>query len=378
MTYVPIPREEITEELTRGLDRVQGQVFIGKAAAFLGSLMGGSEVIWTRDIPTAATDGICIWWNPDFFLRSTMNLNKSVLVHELWHIGRLHCIRCGARDPDDWNSACDFVINADMDQDGFIFEGFKPLLDKQYKDMAEEEVYDLLQSMPKTPLPPELRDVGPGGKPTDEQKQIILNKVITAVHAAHMAHDAGSIPGNIEEMISKFLTPIVPWQKLLQDFFQDLQDTKYTWARPNRRYTDIYLPSRVEDEGRLQHLIYYCDVSGSISSADALRFNSELKYVFDTFQPKRVTAVQFDTRIQKIDEWNEGDLFNEVKIVGRGGTSLECVRQHIEENKPTAAVIFSDLYCSPMGPIPKDIPVIWVVVNNAGATVPYGKKIHIK
>lgn len=376
MTFSSIPREEITEELTRGLDRVQGQVFIGKASAFLGSLMGGSEVIWTRDIPTAATNGVSIWWNPDFFKASSLALNKSVLVHELWHIGRMHCLRRGPRDNDDWNIACDHAINIGMDEDGFVFDGFPPLMDKQYKDMSEEEIYDLLQKMPKTPLPPGLRDMM--GDPTPEEQQKIINKVITAVHAAHMANEAGSIPGNIEEMINKFLTPVVPWEKLLSDFFQDLQDTKYTWARPNRRYTDIYLPSREEDDGRLEHLIYYCDVSGSISKEDALRFNSELKYVFETFQPKRVTAVQFDTRIQKIDEWNEGDTFDEVKIVGRGGTCLECVRQHIEEHRPTAAVIFSDLYCETMGPIPKDVPVIWVVVNHEGAKVPYGKKIHIK
>lgn len=376
MTFSSIPREEITDELTRGLDKVQGQVFIGKAAAFLGSLMGGSEVIWTRDIPTAATDGINIWWNPDFFMQASLTLNKAVLVHELWHIARLHRLRQGPRDNDDWNIACDYVVNADMLQDGFVFENFTPLHDPQYKDMAEEEVYDLLQKLPKVQLPPQLKDMI--GAPSAEDKQTILNKVITAVHAAHIANEAGSIPGNIEEMINTFLTPVVPWEKLLNDFFQDLQDTHYTWARPNRRYTDIYLPSRVDDEGRLQHLIYYCDVSGSISKEDALRFNSELKYVFETFQPKQVTAVQFDTRIQKIDEWKEGDSFREVKIVGRGGTSLECVRQHIMEHRPTAAVIFSDLYCTPMGEIPKDIPVIWVVVNNAGAEVPYGKKVHIK
>lgn len=378
MTFAPIPREEITEEMTRNLDRVQGQVFIGKAAAFLGSLMGGSEVIWTRDIPTAATDGLNIFWNPEFFMKGSLLLNKAVIIHELWHIARLHCLRVGTRDADDWNVACDFVINADMVQDGYVFEGFKPLYDKQYKDMAEEEVYDLLQSMPKVPLPPELRDVGNGPPLTPEQQHKVLNKVITAVQAAHMAREPGSIPGSVMETINKFLTPIVPWQKLLQDFFQDLLDTKYTWARPNRRYTEIYLPSREEDEGRLQQLNYYCDVSGSISSADALRFNSELKYVFETFQPKKVMAAQFDTRIQKVDTWEEGDLFNEVKIVGRGGTSLECVRQHIEETRPTAAVIFSDLYCGQMGPIPKDIPVIWIVVNNPKAEVPYGKKVHIK
>jgi len=90
-----------------------------------------------------------------------------------------------------------------------------------------------------------------------------------------------------------------------------------------------------------------------------------------------MTVVQFDTKIQKIDEFKEGDTFNEIKIVGRGGTDLRCVREHIMEIKPTAAIIFSDLECPPMRKLDHDIPVIWIVVGNKEAEVNFGQMIHI-
>src|SRR5690606_36181796 len=103
----------------------------------------------------------------------------------------------------------------------------------------------------------------------------------------------------------------------------------------DRRYFDVYLPGEVEDEGRLEHLIYYLDVSGSVTDAQAMRFNSEVKYIKDTFNPKKLTLAQFDTRITWERTFLEDDPFDEIVIIGRGGTHLEPVRQHMIKHRPT-------------------------------------------
>lgn len=368
---------DVDPELNRLLDKTMGQTFIGKADAFLGSLLGSSDVHWSRDIPTAATDGVSIWINPEFFQHSPQNLRNFALVHELWHIGRLHPLRRGNREPEPWNWACDYVINQDMVDSGHSFAPFPALLEPAYKGKSEEEIYELLMQNGAPMVAPGIGDLIGGGSITPADEMAAINKVVTAVQSAHMGNQAGSIPGGIKEIINKFLKPIVPWQKLLNDFFQDLQDSHYSWARPNRRYPDIYLPSRLDDDGRLESLNWYIDVSGSITTKDELRFSSELKHVLEHFKPKMITVIQFDTRIQKVDVFNDGDPFDEIEIVGRGGTSLVCVREHIEQTNPTAAIVFSDLYCEPMEKLSYDVPVIWVVVNHAGAGIPFGKKIHI-
>lgn len=366
-------------DLTRELDRVKADVFSGKSAAFLGSLMCKLPQSWNENIQTAQTDGQSIQWNPEWFLKLPRPTRGTVLVHEIWHVARMHGPRMGNRDPEIWNYACDILINNTLDYAGYSFEGTEPWLDHQYDGMVEEQIYDLLIAQQKTP--PSGGSWGVG-KPDmcegiADNPISTLNKVVGAMASAKMAGEAGTLPGDVVEMIKKFLKPVVPWEKELHDFMTDLSEECSTWARPWRRYPDMYMPDRYVEEGRLAHMAYFLDVSGSITQRDCLRFNSEVKYVFDTFQPQRLTLILFDTVIQRIYEFEEGDDFEEVEIVGRGGTSLECVRDWIEKNRPTAAMIFTDLEVSPMQPLTYDLPLLWIC-NKAGKSVPFGKLIHIR
>jgi predicted metal-dependent peptidase len=129
-------------------------------------------------------------------------------------------------------------------------------------------------------------------------------------------------------------------------------------------------------ENGLEHLIYYLDVSGSVSDAVILRFNSEVRHIHQELRPKRLTLVTFDTRIQDIYEFSLDDPFEEITVTGRGGTSLAPVYEHIKDHQPTAAVIFSDLYCTPMQESP-GAPVLWVIIGNPGAQTHFGKNIHM-
>lgn len=372
--------------ITRDLDRTKSAVFLDKRnAAYLGSLMCSLNFTWSRDIPTAATNGVTFWWNPEWFLKLDPEVRKTVLMHELWHVARLHMIRLENRNPRYWNYACDIRINNDLEREGASFFGVEDCWKDQQYDangiMAEEDIYDLITKDPSKINGSSWQDAGEEGDMiplTNQQKQTVINTVVQAVHQAKLSGQAGNLPGGIQEILNKFLEPIIPWQTVLMQFFTDLLNEDYSWKRPNRRYHDMYLPSRFTDDGRLEHLIYYLDVSGSVTDAQALRFNSEVKFIQETLKPQRLTLVQFDTIIQDVKEFKEEDPFDEITIIGRGGTSFVPVREHMIEHKPTAAIIFSDMWCSPMQPLDDEIPVIWVAIDNRSATVPFGKLIHIK
>lgn len=369
--------------LTREMDRTKSAVFLGKNAAFLGPLMCSLNFYWTMDFPTAGTDGVNLYWNPQWFLSLDPEVRKTVLMHELWHVARLHMIRRGTRDHRIWNYACDIRINNDLENERYSFHGTDPWKDQSYGLMPEEDIYDDLISKAVEP-PPSPWDVeGDQGDMADEDisdaiKQTLINNVVQATHQARISGGASDIPGEIEETLKQFLAPVVPWEVLLHRFFQDLIEEGYTWSRPNRRYQDMYLPDRFDDDGRLEHLIYYLDVSGSITNAQVLRFNSEVKYIKEMYNPKKLTLVQFDTRITKEEVFLEEDPFDEITIVGRGSTSFEPVREHMLEHNPTCAVIFSDMQCAPMQPLPFEIPIIWVAIAASGVTVPTGKIVYIK
>lgn len=372
-------------DLARDLDRTKSSVFLGKNSAFFGSLMCSLDFQWTHDMPTAATDGTKIYWNPDFFRKLSPGARTTVLKHELWHVARIHMIRKGDRDHKLWNWACDIRINNDLIKDGECFDGIEncfkdPALDKA-KLLSEEEIYDILANNQMPPPPSGSFGGGEGDMdmaPTSAQDmQAVVNRVVQAVQQAKLSGQAGALPGGIEETISAYLDPVVPWQQVLMQFFTEMLDEDYTWARPNRRFQDMYLPSRFQDEGRLTDLVYFLDVSGSCSSADILRFNSEVKYVQEVLDPQKLTLVQFDTKIQKTDQFETGQPFTDIEVKGRGGTSLVCVARYIEKHKPTAAIIFTDLECAPMPDLTHNCPIIWAVLRNKRASVPFGKIIHI-
>lgn len=363
--------------LDRMMEKTKGRLFFKKGTGLLGSLLCNHTFIWDSDAPTAQCDGERIAFNPDFFLsKLTAETRVTVLAHELWHTGFDHMHRRGNRDPKLWNYAADFVINGMLDDAGFSFEGLQPCLDHQYDGMTTEQVYNLLEKDPsRCPVNPDLSgDIVEDDKITQEQ---VIKKQVKAVQAAKLGGtSAGNIPGEIEQIIDKFLNPVLPWEVLLQRYFTDLSQDDYSWRRPSRRYVDEYLPSLMGENG-LEHLIYYLDVSGSISDQELLRFNSEVKFIHDELRPKRLTLVQFDDIIQEVIEFEQDDAFDKIKVTGRGGTNLEPVRAHIEEHMPTAAVIFSDMWVPPMSRDP-GVPIFWIVMNNPYAQTKFGTQIHIK
>lgn len=367
-------------DLTKQLDRAKAKVFLGRNAAFLGSIMCNLNMIWTNEVQTAAVDGVSLFWNPDWFMELSQETRGTVLLHELWHIARMHLIRRGERNGKIWNYACDIRINNDLEDAGYTFEGTSPWKDQRYSGWVEEDIYDDL--IARDISPPESGSWGDGLSDLLDELGASLPELlgipVQAAHQAKVAGESGELPGDIEEIIRQFLAPVVPWEQYLHQWFSDQLDTSYTWARPNRRYSDMYLPSSFNDDGRLEHLIYFLDCSGSISTAQAVRFNSEVRYVKDTYNPQKMTMVLFDVVIQRVYEITEEDPFDEIVIAGRGGTSLVCVRDFIEKHKPSAAIIFSDLEVAPMEPLSVPIPTLWVAINNPSATVPFGQLIHIR
>lgn len=376
--------------LQRKLDRVKSRVFVGTNAAFMAPLMSSLSFIWSTDVDTAATNGDYIWWNPKFFLEGPTKyleprFNEFVLRHELWHIALLHMLRGDryktAEEAELFQKACDYKINLDLHNMGFSMGKFPGLLDKRYANMAEEEIFNYLKKLQDAGEFIPVSGWGNGDivvdKATPVPPEKIINKVVRSITAAKKEGKPGDIPGNAESLVDHFLAPKIPWEVHLRQWMGDLATNDFTWARPNRRHQEIYLPSTFEDDGRLEHLRYYCDCSGSISYKEVQVFQSELKYVWDEYKPQKMSITQWDTRITDECEYLDGDEFARVKIRGGGGTDIECVRQDIIKHKPTAAIIFTDMCFTPMQPLPFDIPILFVSTNGFHQ-VPFGKCIQVK
>ena len=373
------------------LDAAKFDLFIKNDGAFLGSLLCNVETVWDEKIPTAQTDGLTLAINPTWFMSIPEDTRPTILRHELWHIAHLHPLRGEGLQHKRFNMAADFVINLMLHKEGNSFKGVSPLLDPMWDGYTTEEVYAAL------PEDPPSGGGGGGGSAPGQQRGCWSNnpddqdliapgpdtdpeEIVQAVHAAVIAQQKTGYSSQhveaISEMIKKRNEAKIPWNDVLQDFCQEKARAGLDYTRRNRRYAHVILPARGK-RGRLTTLFFFMDVSGSVTKNMAEQFLAEISYIWNVLRPKEMHIVQFDTRIQKIDIWREGQSFAEIKIVGRGGTSLNPVADYIEKHKPTGAVIMTDLDCPQMRMV-KGVPILWLCINNPHKTVQQGRIVHIE
>lgn len=401
-------REYTDKELRFAYDKACTAAFLNSNSAFLGSILCSMTVHWAeaddKNIKTAKVQGTKLFLNKQFFMEKLdEEQRKIVLLHEIWHIANLHALRLGNRDLERFNIACDYEINDILKEDHYDLDKLPGCIyDNSFRGKPAEEIYDL--------LPPNnnKRNSGSnnssgnsggsgsgnsgssdgnqsssGGNGTgngqgnssnnqnlqndlspspnsDQSAQDQMDQLNAVARATQASRLAGNEPGNITQILNKFLKPVVPWENILNQFLIEKLERDSTWSRPNKRFEDIYLPSTEAKDKGLTHLAFFLDTSGSISEEQLIRFNSELHYIKETFKPEKLTVVQFDYSIHTVQEYGEDDPYEDVEIEGDGGTNYSPVHDYIIKHKPTAAVIFTDLWATAMEPI-NNIPIFWIV-----------------
>lgn len=380
-------------DLSKAWDKIILTTISGKNHAFYGSLLCSLKHNWDEDIETAAVNAdMQLKFNPDFFMGLSEDERKFILIHEVEHIARLHFIRMQERDPELWNKACDYEINQDLIHvDGMSQGNTNPLYDPAYLGKSAEQIYDLLEEDEKNNKQSPDDSWGSGGldmkagdgdnsdhpqHPTQEQINNMMNSVVKAVQASKMQGSSLDPSHPVHEILDSFLRPQVPWNKLLRKYLVEKLKKQLNWRKPKRRFEEVYLPSRRPSSHGLANITFYLDTSGSISDEMVQIFNSEVKHIFEHFKPGKMSLVQFDTSIREEITYTRGTRIQRMSVVGRGGTSLHCVHDHIMETKPSIAVVLTDLECAPMDII-NGLEVMWVVFDNPNAEVLQGKVSHV-
>src|SRR5215472_8392110 len=108
-------------------------VSVEAAAAWSLKLVPGS-------LPTMATDGSRIVYNPIFVVQLKPVELEGTLAHAVLHCALGHQCRRGERDPELWNQAADFAINPILLGNGFTLPA-GALIDPAFNDLSAEEIY---------------------------------------------------------------------------------------------------------------------------------------------------------------------------------------------------------------------------------------------
>jgi predicted metal-dependent peptidase len=331
----------------------------------------------STSVPTAATNGKRVLYNPDFIEPLTDEELKFLVAHECLHPMLEHNYRRGGRDPKKWNKAADYVINQLLVDDGigkFIEGG---CLDQNIYTNGggtSDGIYNLLPDGDGNG-----DGDGPGGPGNDledgegntaEQAQEAAEWKIKVAQAAQAAKMMGKLSANMARLVDEVLKPKVDWRDVLQRFVQKAKSDQRTFARPNRRFLSqgLYLPT-VSGEV-LGELVFAVDMSGSISQKECDQFAAECRTVFEDGKPYKLHLIFFSHTVCGHDVIGRDDEFV-FNARGGGGTAFSPVFKHIEEQgiEPVGIVFLTDLCCYDFGDAPA-CPVLWVSTEEGSA--PFG------
>ena len=384
---------EVSEECITALNKAKVGLMRSGSSVFFMTLVFNMKFRWenSEQCKTLATDGIHIVINPDFWMKMNHENRIFLLVHEAMHVAYQHVLpsRIQLRDFETWNDAADHVINLQLVARGFQMpQG--GLCDKRFEGMSTEQVYNILMDEKKgggkgkgsgsngTGSGNQYRDIikAPSGTPEHDLQAKIQKMLVQAQLQSQLAKEApGSVPGDFELLIDSLLNPKLPWQVILRKYLSAFAKTDYSFKKPNRRFfPDHYLPTLHGES--LMDLTIGVDISGSVSDEDFTFFVSEIASIFRMMKPKRITVVQFDTKIQHVNTVSSINELLSIKFTGRGGTDVTPMLNYSEKHKAQLTLIFTDGEFSAPNTTAKP-NTLWMIHNNDSWEAPgFGKTIH--
>ena len=371
--------------------------------AFFGNLATRLKLINADEwLTTAATDGRNFYYNSRFVMMLKPKEVEFLVGHEVLHVVYDHLGRRIDRDPEMWNIANDYAVNADLKKHkvGEMITTVPCLYEKKYESWASEEIYDdlmknvqyisiddLLDQMLDDHLDGEGDDSEDGdgnenrkgkGRPrlSDAEREEIRQEMKQAILNAAQQAEAGQVPAGVERLIKQMTDPVMPWRELIQTNLTSAIKSDYTWMRPSRRswHMDAVMPGM--NPGEEIDVDIYIDMSGSISNTQGMQFLSEVAGMMDAFDGYNLRVTCFDTKCYNTQEFSSENMENieEYELHGGGGTDFDCIFDDLKEagRVPNRLIVFTDGY--PFGSWGDSdyCDTTWIIHGDPNPNPPFG------
>ena len=374
-------------------------------ASFFGNLATRLKLVNADEwCGTAATDGRNFYYNSRFIKMLRPKEIEFLFGHEVLHCVYDHFGRRGDRDPQLFNIANDFCVNADLIKHhvGEKITTVPCLYDPKYDGMSSEEIYDilyekadkidigkLLDQMIDEHLDGEGDSDGDGedgkgkGRPklTAEERQAIKDEIKEAMLAAAATVDgAGNLPAGVKRLIQELTEPQMNWRELLRMQLESTIKSDYTWMRASRKgwHMDAVMPGMKLDP--MIDIAVALDASGSISETMLKDFLGEIQGIMESFPAYRIHVVTFDTEAYNPVQYDSENLDDicDYEIKGGGGTDFDCIFNYLKANEiePKRLVVFTDGY--PFGSWGDEnyADTVWILHGTTTIEPPWGQHAY--
>jgi predicted metal-dependent peptidase len=373
--------------------------------SFFGNLATRLTLINADDwCSTAATDGLKFYYNSRFIMMLKPKEVEFLVGHEVLHVVYDHMGRRNHRDPQIWNIADDYAVNADLKRHkvGQFITTVPCLYEQKYDGKPAEEIYDdLMKNVQKIDINSLIDQMiddhmdgdedgegdgdgdgdqeGKGkGRPkmSPEERERVRQEVKQAIINAAQSAEAGSLPLGVERLIKQATNPVMPWRELIQTNLTSAIRTDFSWMRPSRRswHMDAIMPGMTP--GEEIDVVVAIDMSGSISNKQAQAFLGEIGGMMDSFDGYKVHVFCFDTEIYNPQDFNSEsmDTIDAYEPAGGGGTDFDAIFDYLKKvgNVPKRLICFTDGYpCGSWGDADY-CDTTWIIHGDPNPNPPFG------
>jgi len=349
---------------------------------------------------TAATDGLKFYYNSRFIMLLKTKEVEFLVGHEVLHVVYDHMGRRNNRDPQIWNIADDYAVNADLKRHkiGQFITTVPCLYEQKYDGKPAEEIYDdlmknvkhiniedLVDQMIDDHMDGEDGEEGEAGdnegkgkrpKMSQEERDRVRQEVKQAIINAAQSAEAGTLPKGVERLIKHATNPIMPWRELLQINLTSAIRSDYSWMKPSRRswHMDAIMPGM--NPGEEIDVTIAIDMSGSISNKQAQQFLGEISGMMASFDGYKIHVFCFDTDTYNPANYTSEnmDVIDEYEPQGGGGTDFDCIFTYLKENaiEPKRLIVFTDGYpCGSWGDADY-CDTTWIIHGDKNPNPPFG------
>lgn len=390
-------------------------------------LLDQCNLVPSRDVPIAATDGVNIFVNPGKFSEYNIDQRMYVLCHEIchvmWeHIETTHQMRgsgiIGPHGMLPWddqlvNECMDYTINALLDECKIGARPAEGHYSHRYKGgeswvgiYAEE--YEKRKGQGQQPgggggagsgqppsqnpggfdqhLPP---GAGTPGKTPSQAVQDRKDKQTEWAQAINQAMEVakarGDVPAALKRLVEELIEPKVDWQdKLAATIVKRIGGGGSDWRNPEEYmcvFTDpVYVPKR-RGKG-VGTVVVAVDTSGSVGQRELSIMGGAMSGIFEQAMPEKAYVLDCDAAVHSVRELDNPDDIEAVEMIrsveGGGGTAFQPVFDRLDELdiKPDVLVYLTDGY----GDQPSDpgYPVVWAIIPGGENSIPWGDVVQLE
>ena len=370
--------------------------------SFFGNLATRLKLINADDwCGTAATDGQKFYYNSRFIMMLKPKEVEFLVGHEVLHVVYDHIGRRGTRDPQIWNIANDYAVNADLKRHkvGEFIRTVPCLYEQKYDGKTSEEIYDdLMKNVQKISIEDLIDQLiddhmdgddegdgedgdkeGKGKRPkmSAEERERVRQEVKQAIINAAQSANAGELPAGVQRLIKDVTDPVMPWRELIQTNLTSAIRTDFSWIRPSRRgwHMDAIMPGMTP--GEEIDVVVSIDMSGSISDTQAQAFLGEIGGMMEAFDGYKVHVFCFDTETYNPQDFTSEnmDTIDDYEPQGGGGTDFDAIFNYLKENGnvPKRLIVFTDGYpCGSWGD-PDYCDTTWIIHGDKNPNPPFGQ-----